>query len=73
MMSGGDSAMMSPVWRTSSAALEAAGEHLEGPCAPTLPGSGASSSAENQSVIADVDHVRQVAQRVRRILPVLRQ
>ena len=68
MMSGGDSAMMSPRGADQHPALETLREYLERPCA-RLAGDGRELDARDQPVRAHVDDVRQALQRMGRIRP----
>ena len=72
MMSGGESAMMSPVARTSSPRSKASTKRV---CARLhrLAGNGIQLDGADQSDIADVDDVGQAFERVHRLFPIGRE
>ena len=73
MMSGGESAMMSPVVADQHAFLEAACRNTSKAARPGLAGHRLELDARHQAEVADVDHVRRLAQAVHRLLEVGRE
>ena len=73
MISGGDSAMMSPVVRISRPALEGLEEAREGALAPAAPAIGSNSMAPIRPILRMSMTCGQALERMERVLPIGRE